>query len=55
MKTARKAIAAALTGAVTWGTSVVTSSAEQITSSEWVQLAGVLVAAVLVWLLPNEG
>ena len=54
MTNVRKSIAAALTGLVAWGTSVTVSNPTHITSSEGVQLAGVLVAAFLVWLIPNE-
>lgn len=52
----KKAIAAFLTGLVTWATSVVVSEPTQVTAGEWVQLLGsVVVASFLVWLIPNEG
>lgn len=49
----RKAIAGAVTGSLAWGTSVVVSTPEPITAGEWIQLAGVGVAAFMVWLIPN--
>lgn len=53
MNTIRKAIAAALTGLVANATAVVVSEPAQITAGEWVTIAGTLVAAFLVWLIPN--
>ncbi len=50
---AKKAVAAALTGALGWATAVVTSAPDAITASEWVTLATVAVSSFLVWLLPN--
>lgn len=52
--TIRKAIAAFLTSALAWGGSVVVSNPPQITAGEWIQAAGVGVAAFLVWLVPNR-
>lgn len=49
-----KAIAAFAAGAITWATSVIASAPAQITASEWIQGAGVLVAAYGVWRLPNK-
>lgn len=54
ISTVRKAIAQLLTGLVTWGSAVVVSEPARITSSEWMVLAGGLVGAILVWLVPNE-
>lgn len=51
MSTVRKAIAAALTGIATWGA---TAQVDGIDAAEWWGLFGVLVGAVLVWLIPNE-
>lgn len=47
----RKALAAALTGTVTWGA---TAQVDGIDPAEWWGLAGVLAGAVVVWLIPNE-
>jgi hypothetical protein len=47
----RKAIAAALTGTVTWGA---TAQVDGIDPGEWWGLAAVLAGAVLVWLIPND-
>lgn len=47
----RKAVAAALTGTVTWGA---TAQVDGISAAEWWGLAGVLVGAFIVWLVPNE-
>lgn len=54
MTTVRKAIAQALSGVLAWGTAVTVSGPAQITSSEWIVAAGVVVGAFLVWLIPNE-
>lgn len=51
MNTARKAIAAALTGIATWGA---TAQIDGIDSAECWGLFGVLVGAFLVWLVPND-
>lgn len=51
MITLRKAAAAALTGTATWG---ITAQPSGIDGAEWWGLFGVLVGAVLVWLVPNE-
>lgn len=51
MTTARKAIAAALTGLATWGG---TAQIDGIDGAEWWGLFGVLTSAFLVWLIPNE-
>ncbi len=51
VNSARKAIAAALTGIATWGG---TAQIDGIDGAEWWGLFGVLVSAVLVWLIPNE-
>lgn len=40
-------------GLLTWGTSVVVSTPNDITSAEWMVLAGGLVTAVAVWFVPN--
>lgn len=53
MSSIRKAIAQLLTSAVTWATAVTVSPQERIGSGEWVALAGMAVAAFLVWLIPN--
>lgn len=49
--TARKAIAAGLTGIATWGA---TAQVGGIDTAEWWGLFGVVVSAALVWLVPNE-
>lgn len=51
--TVKKAVAAFLTGALGWATSVVVSNPEQVTAGEWVQIGSVAVGAFLVWLIPN--
>lgn len=51
MNTARKAIAAGLTGLATWGGTAQTNG---IDGAEWWGLVGVLVSATLVWLVPNS-
>jgi len=48
---ARKAIAAGLTAIATWGG---TAQVDGIEPAEWWGLFGVLVAAFLVWLVPNS-
>ncbi len=50
----RKTIAAVVGALVTWGSVIVTSSAAQITSSEWLLLAGSLATALGVYAAPNE-
>jgi len=54
VSTIRKAIAAAVTGLLTWLTAVTMSASEAITAAEWVTLAGVAAAAFLTWLVPNR-
>jgi hypothetical protein len=54
MKTVRKAVAAALSGAIGWGMAVTASASGPVTASEWMALATAAVTAFLVWLLPNE-
>ena len=54
MSTIRKAIAALVTGLLTWLTAVTMSPAEAVTAAEWVTLAGVVVAGFLTWLVPNQ-
>ena len=48
-----KAIVAFLTAAVTWATAVVSSESSSITSTEWIGLAGSIVAVLAVYLVPN--
>lgn len=55
MSTIRKAVAALVTGLLTWSTATTMSASEAITSAEWVTLAGVFAAAFLTWLIPNTG
>lgn len=55
MKNVRKAIYGALVGTLAWATAVVESASANITASEWIMLAGVGVANVTVFLVPNEG
>lgn len=50
----RKATAAALSQLVVWGSVVVQSDAERITSSEWMALAGIAVTTAVVFLIPNK-
>lgn len=49
--TARKAIAAALTGIASWGA---TAQVGGIDGAEWWGLFGVLAGAAIVWLVPNS-
>jgi hypothetical protein len=51
---ARKAIAALLAAAVTWGTVVVESAPADITSGEWMAGAAAAVGVVVVYLVPNQ-
>jgi hypothetical protein len=48
-----KFYAALTAGALTWAAAVVTSAPADITASEWVTGAGVLVTAFAVWAVPN--
>jgi hypothetical protein len=50
---AAKAWTALSVGGLAWGAEVVASAPSQITSSEWLGAAGVLVAAVGVFFMPN--
>jgi hypothetical protein len=50
----KKFIAACLTGILGWGTMVVESGDEAITSTEWIALATIIVTAVLVYILGND-
>lgn len=50
----RKTIVAIVGALITWGSVVVTSNAAQITSSEWLLLAGSLATALGVYGTPNE-
>lgn len=45
---------AATGGLLTWGAVVVKSASGSITSTEWMQLAGVAVTAIAVWFIPNS-
>lgn len=49
----KKAIASLLVGGLAWATSVVDSAPSNITSSEWIVLAGVGVSTALVYFLGN--
>jgi hypothetical protein len=40
-------------GGLAWGAQVVASTSSSITAPEWLGLAGVAVAAVGVWFMPN--
>lgn len=50
----RKTVAAIIGALITWGSVIVTSAASQITSSEWLLLAGSLATAIGVYAAPNE-
>lgn len=54
MSTIRKAVAALITGLLTWLTAVTMSPTGAVTAAEWVTLAGVAAAAFLTWLVPNR-
>ena len=49
----RKLVASLTVGTLAWATAVTTSAPAQITSSEWISFAGVIVAACAVYLAPN--
>lgn len=53
MTTIRKAIVALMSGLLAWMTAVTVSPSNEIQSSEWVSLFGVVTAAFLTWLVPN--
>jgi len=50
----RKALATLVVGILGWATAVTVSDPAEITSSEWIVLAGVFVALVVTYLVPNE-
>lgn len=50
----RKTLTAVVGALITWGTVVVTSDATQITSSEWLLIAGSLATALGVYVAPND-
>ena len=50
----RKTVVAVVGALITWGSVVVTSTPAQITSSEWLLIAGSLATALGVYGTPNE-
>lgn len=50
----RKTVVAVVGAFITWGSVVVTSTPAQITSSEWLLIAGSLATALGVYGTPNE-